>query len=133
MCSLFPAEGDGLSFSHQPEGSKVTHGVTCSETPTSHYISESCSHGNGVMYSDPDVSAPPASHPMIPAAEGRDLPSEMMDLFESLDLLGGSLSDLQELDFTDPEPSLSESSDDSSRTGHPVRSLVEWVKGHQTH
>lgn len=136
--TLITAEGDSPSFSQQPEGSKVTHGVTCSETPTSHYTSEPCSHENGLMYSGPEVSTPPASHPVIPAAEGHDLPSEMMDLFESLDLLGGSLSDLQDLDLMDPEPALSESPDDvaaplSSRTGHPVRSLVEWVKGHQTH
>lgn len=65
---------------------------------------------------------------MTPAAEGHDLPSEMMELFECLDLLGGSLSDLQ-----DPEPALLDEDCTAPLTGRPVRSLVEWVKGHHTH
>lgn len=64
---------------------------------------------------------------MTPAAEGHNLPSEIMDLFECLDLLGGSLSDL---DLQDTEPALLDEDDTAPLTGRPVRSLVEWVKGH---
>ncbi|XP_067284694.1 ankyrin repeat and fibronectin type-III domain-containing protein 1 isoform X2 [Pseudorasbora parva] len=104
-------EGADLSCSPQSEGSEVTH-----------YTGEN----------DPEVSVTPAT------PEGHDLPSEMMDLFERLDLLGASLSDLQDLDLTNPEPAQAESPDDSTallpnRTERPIRSLVEWVKGHQTH
>ncbi|KTF78811.1 hypothetical protein cypCar_00041676 [Cyprinus carpio] len=125
---------------------EVTDGVTCPETPTSHYTDEPRSHGNSTrrhgnslrqMHSCPELSDPAASHPVMPADEGQELLTEMMDLFQSLDLLGGSLADLQELDWSDPEPDL-QNQDQDDRTGatdsavthrgHPVRSLVEWVK-----
>ncbi len=83
------------------------------------------------MHSCPELSDPAASHPIMPADEGQDLLTEMMDLFQSLDLLGGSLTDLQELDWSDPEPDLQNQDQDDgavTRRGHPVRSLVEWVK-----
>lgn len=119
---------------------EVTDRVTCPETSTSHYTDEPRSrenstrrHGNSLrqMHSCPELSDPAASHPMMPADEGQDLLTEMMDLFQSLDLLGGSLIDLQELDWGDPEPDLQNQDQDASavtRRGHPVRSLVEWVK-----
>lgn len=125
---------------------EVTDGVTCPETPTSHYTDEPRSHGNSTrrhgnslrqMHSCPELSDPAASHPVMPADEGQELLTEMMDLFQSLDLLGGSLADLQELDWSDPEPDLQNQDQDDrtgatdsavTRRGHPVRSLVEWVK-----
>ncbi|KAF4116488.1 ankyrin repeat and fibronectin type-III domain-containing protein 1 isoform X2 [Onychostoma macrolepis] len=119
---------------------EVTEVVTCPETPTSHYTDESRSRGNSTrhhgnsllqMHSCPELSDLAASHPIMPADEGQDLLTEMMDLFQSLDLLGGSLTDLQELDWSDPEPDLqNQDQDDGTVThrGHPVRSLVEWVK-----
>ncbi|KAG1928862.1 ankyrin repeat and fibronectin type-III domain-containing protein 1-like isoform X3 [Pimephales promelas] len=105
--TLSTVEGEAPSCSHQPEGSEVKYRV-----PTS-----PCSNGN-----DPEV-------PVTPAAEGHDLSSEIMDLFECLDLLGGSLSDL---DLQDPEQALSDEDCTAPLTGRPVRSLVEWVKGHHT-
>ncbi|RXN25235.1 ankyrin repeat and fibronectin type-III domain-containing 1-like protein [Labeo rohita] len=124
------------------EVTEVTDGVTCPETPASHPRSHGNSirrHGNSLrqMYSCPELSDAAASHPIMPVDEGQDLVTEMMDLFQSLDLLGGSLTDLQELDWSDPEPDLQNQDQDdrteaadgaATRKGHPVRSLVEWVK-----
>ncbi|XP_026119553.1 ankyrin repeat and fibronectin type-III domain-containing protein 1-like isoform X1 [Carassius auratus] len=119
---------------------EVTDGVTCPETPPSHYTDEPRSHGSSSrrrgssirqMHSCPELSDPAASHPIMPSDGGQELLTEMMDLFQSLDLLGGSLTDLQELDWSDPEPDLQNQEQEDSgvtRRGHPVRSLVEWVK-----
>ncbi|KAL1279100.1 hypothetical protein QQF64_025773 [Cirrhinus molitorella] len=136
------AEVTGSEVTAPVEIAEVTDSVTCPETPISHPRSHENSirrHGNSLrqMHSCPELSDSAASHPIMPADEGQDLVTEMMDLFQSLDLLGGSLTDLQELDWSDPEPDLQDQDQDSrtgaadgatSRRGHPVRSLVEWVK-----
>ncbi len=137
---LSPAEVTESEVSAPVEVTEVLGGVMCPETPTSHYTDEPRSLGNSTqrngnslrhMHSCPELSDPAASHPIMPADEGQDLLTEMMDLFQSLDLLGGSLTDLQELDWGDPEPDLQNQEQDDSavtRRAHPVRSLVEWVK-----
>ncbi|XP_050961577.1 ankyrin repeat and fibronectin type-III domain-containing protein 1 [Labeo rohita] len=135
-------EVTGSEVTAPVEVTEVTDDVTCPETPASQPRSHGNSirrHGNSLrqMYSCPELSDVAASHPIMPVDEGQDLVTEMMDLFQSLDLLGGSLTDLQELDWSDPEPDLQNQDQDdrteaadgaATRKGHPVRSLVEWVK-----